>query len=112
MLNPDVTNFFLVLLGGFGVVWSYRHFRKQQGKYIAEFEYLAFSALWGIPVFVIYFLTLKPSQQALDAMIGIPMFTTAVLFGIGVIIGMVGAEFKNFLEKKGATNPNENRGEE
>lgn len=92
MFEPNVLNYFLVLLGGFGVVWSYRLTSKQQDKRIGEFEYAAFSTLWGIPVFFLFYEIIKSNPDALKSMFDLPMMASPVLFGLGVGIGYVGAE--------------------
>lgn len=110
MLDP--INYFLVILGGFGVVWSYRHFTKQQEKHISEFEYAAFSALWGIPVFILYLLCSDlvdlvgwPGRN-LDMMFAMPMLTTPALLLIGIALGYLGAA----IWSRRVTTPNENHG--
>ena len=107
MLDP--INYFLVILGGFGVVWGYRHFTRQQEKKISEFEYAAFSAIWGIPVFILYmtpFVLTGNAQSYLEDMFALPMLTTPLLLVIGVFLGFVAAKIKG---RHDLTTPNENR---
>ena len=92
MFEPNVLNYFLVLLGGFGVVWSYRHTAKRQDKHIGEFEYAAFSTLWGIPVFFVFIQAIKSKPDLLSSIFALPMAATPVLFVLGVALGYLGAQ--------------------
>lgn len=97
MIDPSVLNYFLVVLGGFSVVWSYRCVRNQQEKKIGEFEYAAFSALWGIPVFLLYVWLGRPGAEVWDTMFKIPMLTTPILALIGGTMGLIGALIMHFV---------------
>ncbi len=97
MFEPNVLNYFLVLLGGFGVVWSYRLTSKQQDKRIGEFEYAAFSTLWGIPVFFLFYEIIKSNPDALKGMFDVPMMASPILFALGAGFGYVGAELVGLL---------------
>lgn len=92
MIDLNVLNYFLVILGGFGVVWSFRIVAKRSDKTIKEFEYAAFSAIWGIPIFFIFASALKTRIDLLNVALALPMTATPVLFGLGVAIGAIGAE--------------------
>ena len=50
-MELDVFNYFLIVLGGFGLVWG---FRKGYGikEKLGDFEYLAFSSFWGSLLFI------------------------------------------------------------
>lgn len=107
MTDTNVLNYFLVVLGGFGVVWSFRHFSHHQGKKISEFEYAAFSAIWGIPVFFIFLDAEKSRPDFLNAIFATPMLATPALFllgaalgGLGAKITMVGSIFWKYIEFK------------
>lgn len=87
----DAINYFLVFLGGFGAVWGYRKFTKSEEK-ITEFEYAAFSALWGVPIFILWFLVFKyaiPIEKLNAILSSTPMLASWLLFGIGVLGGYV-----------------------
>ncbi len=92
MINPDVLNYFLVILGGFGVVWSYRCSMKEHGGKIGEFEYAAFSALWGIPIFLLFIEGMKSRPDLLEGVFQNPIAGTPIVFVMGIIVGLVGAE--------------------
>ncbi|MFZ1987968.1 MAG: hypothetical protein WAV21_02980 [Minisyncoccia bacterium] len=91
MIDVNVLNYFLVILGGFGVVWGYRRFSKLQDKKIGEFEYAALSALWGIPVFIFFFQVVKTQTTLLEGIFTVPMLASPYLFGIGVALGYFGS---------------------
>lgn len=92
MFEPDILNYFLVLLGGFGVVWSFRRTLKQHDEKISEFEYAAFSTLWGIPVFFVFAEALKSRPDLLNSAFALPMSATPTLFLLGVVLGYIGAQ--------------------
>lgn len=94
MIDPNVLNYFVVILGGFGAVWGYRHFTHQQDKKIGEFEYAAFSALCGIPI-AIGLILLAFSFPGLGKIIDTaPMLFSLPLFCVGVVVGWIGARIK------------------
>jgi ABC-type Co2+ transport system permease subunit len=92
-MELNVLNYFLVILGGFGIVWSFRHFSgRGNSRSIGEFEYAAFSALWGIPVFFVFAGLLKDKLDLWKSIFALPMMATPVLFILGVLTGWIGAE--------------------
>ena len=98
-LDPNVLNYFLVVLGGFGVVWSFRFFKGRRKERIGEFEYAAFSALWGIPVFMFFLTTMNRSPeyaQVISNVSSVPMLATPALFILGVFFGSLAAGLINF----------------
>lgn len=58
--------YFYVLLGGFMTVWTFRKITGTEKK-ISEFEYVGFSAFWGIFLIFIWGImeTVKPSTTDL-----------------------------------------------
>lgn len=46
--------YFAVVLGGFAAVWTYRKLSGAK-QTLPDFEYLAFSAIWGAVLVLIYF---------------------------------------------------------
>jgi hypothetical protein len=99
MIEPNVINFFIILLSGFGVVWSYRHFTSQQNKHIGEFEYTAFSALWGIPFGFLLLWAASMIPKSADMFDSFPMSATVLLFPLAVACGYAGAQIKKILRK-------------
>lgn len=92
MFEPNVLNYFLVLLGGFGVVWSYRHTRRLRKELIGEVEYAAFSTLWGIPVFFVFFEATKSRPDLQESMFALPMAVSPILFILGCVAGYFAAK--------------------
>lgn len=95
--SMDPLNYFLIILGGFGVVWSFRRTTRQQEKRIGEFEYAAFSAIWGIPVFLIFLEIVKQKPGFLENLLIVPMMGTLILFPFGVIAGSLAGEIVNLI---------------
>jgi hypothetical protein len=89
-MEPNVLNFFLVVLGGFGVVWSFRLFSGRKEKSIGDFEYLAFSTIWGIPNFLAFWWLKGGRPEDLKMAMEIPMAATPGLFLLGIFFGAVG----------------------
>jgi ABC-type uncharacterized transport system permease subunit len=85
MFDPNVPSFFLIILCGFGTVWG---FRKASGikNSLGEFEYLAFSTLWGSAIFmpIAYFLD---KAKLLPSLTVFPFLATPWLFLIGLLFG-------------------------
>lgn len=90
-MEPNVLNYFLIVLGGFGTVWSFRFFTNRQSKKITEFEYAAFSTLWGIMVFFIFVQALKGRADLMNAVFAVPLTATPSLFVLAVCLGLLGA---------------------
>ena len=93
-IEPNVLNYFVVVLGGFGIVWSFRHFSGRNQKRIGEFEYAAFSTLWGILVVgsVVWMLRNNPTlPNIVNITYQAPMVATPILFLWGVFLGWLAA---------------------
>lgn len=91
MIDVNVLNYFVVILSGFGVVWGYRHFSRTE-EHISEFEYAAFSALWGIPIALALIFLGGAFPSLLTLVDKLPMIVTPTLFSIGVLMGWLGAK--------------------
>jgi hypothetical protein len=89
----DPTNYFIVVLSGFMIVWSFRFWAGYTEK-IGEFEYAAFSALWGIPMAILLITYLQSPRaqlhQTAQLVNSFPMFGTLLLLPIGLFVGTVG----------------------
>jgi hypothetical protein len=94
MIDLDVLNYFVVILGGFGVVWSFRHFTGRSKEKIGEFEYAALSTLWGIPLAVILLVSFAVMPQNIHWLNEAPMFFTWPLFLLGLGFGWIAAQIK------------------
>lgn len=119
MIDPNVLNYFLIVLGGFSVVCSYRFFAGKREEKIGEFEYAAFSAIWGILVFMIFVEIMKKNPELFQRVLELPMTGTPSLVLIGALLGFAGAmllSLWNLVDKLAekrwpiTTTPNESRG--
>lgn len=103
MLDPNVLNYFLIVLGGFGLVWGFRHFSGSKEKRITDFEYAAFSTIWGILVFGLFISVIQKSPrfpELLSQIQGYPALATPSLFIIGVSVGSAAGSIFKIIAKK------------
>lgn len=56
-MDMSTFGYLLFVLPGFVVVWSYRHFTK--AKQIGDFEYAAWSFVWGTFIFFLFGLCIR-----------------------------------------------------
>lgn len=87
MANPDVLNYFLVVLGGFAFVWCFRKISGRRESRLGEFEYAAFSTIWGIPVFLLFSWIERGRPDLLNAVVEFPMMATPALVILGGVLG-------------------------
>lgn len=98
MFDPNVPSFFLIILCGFGAVWGFR--RAMESKnHLGEFEYLAFSTLWGSVIFmpIAYFLD---KIKLLPSLTVFPFLATPWLFLTGVFFGEISSLITQWLRRK------------
>lgn len=57
-MNFETYSYFAIILSGFVAVWTYRHITKSEAK-ITEFEYLGWSAFWGLTILISFQLLAK-----------------------------------------------------
>ena len=81
----NITSYFVIVLGGFGVVWGFRHikYRAKNKPTIGEFEYAAFSAIWG-SMLLLFLLILRttwnwPTPEMLDKFLAVPFMLTPII---------------------------------
>lgn len=98
MFDPNVPSFFLIILCGFGVVWGFRKTLKTKG-HLSEFEYLAFSTLWGSIIFLPVAYLLERTG-ALPGLTVYPFLATPWLFLIGLFFGMISAIIGRVIQQK------------
>jgi len=77
--------YLLFVVPGFCLVWTYRHF-TESGK-IGEFEYAAWSFLWGVVVFVLFCLIVSWEHISFPP---VPLNDLGALLGslVGISIGL------------------------
>ena len=87
MPTLDTYVFFLVILSGFALVWSFRH-HSESKKAIKDFEYLGFSAFWGLLMITTYTYLIQDIPEQL-ALLENPFAGGIMLFMFGIFIGWV-----------------------
>lgn len=95
-MNLDTFSFFLIILGGFGLVYAYRAVNSSKDK-LAEFEYLCFSAVFGVPVYMIIESSLLSTPEVLGRMVSDQYAAYAgglYIFALGLILGAGAALIK------------------
>lgn len=98
MPTLDTYTLFLVILSGFAVVWNFRKFSGST-KNISDFEYLMFSALWGVFVAGGYAWVFKARPEAL-AVLNNPYSAGILLFIVGWGVGGVAAWIVRWWKKR------------
>lgn len=102
MPTLETFSYFIIILGGFGVVWAYRKLTKAEEK-ISDFEYLAFSAIWGAISLALF--TLPPVLMGkIGELAGLissnPYAAGPSIFIFGTFVGWLGYKiiprFKSF----------------
>lgn len=100
-MNFEVYSYFVIILSGFVAIWMYRHFSKSQSK-ISEFEYLGWSAFWGLAILISFQLVAKffhTDSEALINLFGNPFATGFSMSILGLVggtcIGLGVRDFKN-----------------
>lgn len=94
MIDLNIFNYFIIVLTGFSVVWSYRRYTGQNDKPIGEFEYAALSAIWGIPIGLLLLIFVHFFPSSADLFDKAPMFGTIVFLPVGFLMGAIGAWYK------------------
>lgn len=90
-MNFEAYSYFAIILSGFVAVWTYRHFVKSQAK-ITEFEYLGWSAFWGLIIIVLFQLWAKLinfNTPAFNEIFKNPFATGLLMSILGLVGGMV-----------------------
>lgn len=93
----ETFTFFEIILAGFVAVWTYRYFSKSQTK-LSDFEYLGWSAFWGLAILVSFQLITKLFGTDIEDLLKNP-FATGFLMSIigltaGTILGFVVRDIK------------------
>lgn len=101
----NVLSYFLIVLGGFGIVWGYRcgKYRGRKAPALGEFEYAAFSAVWGsiylLALFSLRNLAGVPSDESIAMFFAVPFTISPFIFIGGVVIGLAAYDFSKFINK-------------
>lgn len=99
-MPSDPFSYFVIILGGFAVVCA---FRKASGttKPLSEFEYLGFSAFWGILLFMFFAWLLRGKPELIESLAGPFGHLSAApnIFLLGLGVGVLGFAIFNSLRK-------------
>ncbi len=97
-MNLDTVTFFLIVLGGVIVVWSFRQ-AKGESKHMNEIEYLTFASVWGTLLVGIYAPIGKYADaEALNKLLNNPLASGLFFSTLGLIVGTIsGALDRRFL---------------
>ncbi len=89
----NLVTYFILILGGFGVVWGFRAIRYWgiEKKPISEFEYAAFSAIFGSLLMLLVLPAFNTTPGLLDTLQVEPFIATPAVFAFGCAIGILGA---------------------
>lgn len=95
-MDIDSYNFFLIILGGFFAVWSYRKTSRWK-RDITDFEYLGFSAFWGLLLMGLMAISSNIQNKDFGVILESPYITGSILSFGGVIIGTFTARVVNWV---------------
>lgn len=97
-MDFDPTTFFILILTGFFIVWSYRK-ASQSSKAISDFEYVMFSALWGT-LFLAFIGWMDPDVVPI-LLKNPPATGIALSFTGGIFAAIVGVMLNNAAFERG-----------
>lgn len=100
MLPTSDFIYFFIILAGFMTVWAFRRTTKPKDK-ISEFEYIGFSAFWGIAMIALYGgIETHFIQISKVDLFSNPFATGLFLSVIGMIISFIVGSIWNFLKMR------------
>lgn len=88
---PDAFTYFLIILGGFGAVWSFRLLTGRSNTTMSEFEYAGFSAVWGVLVFGAYSWLMRGAPEQIAVITQQPIAAGPAMFVVGAVFGACAA---------------------
>lgn len=98
MIDINLISYFLIVLTGFGAVWGFKVCSGKKEK-LGEFEYAAFSTIWGSLIFLPIFLMFSAHTGVVSIIGAFPFIATPILFVWGVIVGFIAARLKRCIPK-------------
>lgn len=94
-MDLDTSIFFLIVIGGVVIVWSFRRVTKS-AKDIKELEYLTFASIWGTLLVLGYSQFAKLlSIEDLTRLLNNPLASALVFALFGLITGTVMGSLEN-----------------
>lgn len=101
-MNFEVYTYFTIVLSGFVAVWTYRNKTKSETN-ISDFEYLGWSAFWGLIILISYQCVAKligVDPESLTKLFGNPFATGILMSILGLVGGFVfGCSFRDLKSK-------------
>ncbi len=97
-MSIDTYYFFLIVLSGFAMVWSFRHFSHSPNK-ISDFEYLGFSSFWGVLILAVYTWIVRNHPNQIKILIENPLAAGVILSVWGGLVGgLIGRILRPFIK--------------
>jgi len=91
-MSLDTYTFFLIVIGGLMVVWSFRKVTRST-KDIKEIEYLVFACVWGTLLVIVY--AQMSSVEKLSQLLNNPFASGLVFTLMGLLVGSFFATMDN-----------------
>ena len=88
---PDALTYFVIILGGFGAVWAFRKVTGRSGEPLADFEYVGFSAVWGVLVLAAYSWVTRGHPEQIALITQQPVAAGPAMFVVGAAFGACAA---------------------
>jgi hypothetical protein len=86
-MDLDTGIFFLIVVGGVIIVWSFRKVTKRNSD-IRELEYLTFASIWGTLLVISYSELVKLADtNQLTTLLNNPLASALVFALLGLIVG-------------------------
>lgn len=89
--TPDALTYFVIILGGFGAVWAFRKVTGRSNEALSEFEYVGFSAVWGVLVFAAYTWVTRDEPEQIALITQQPVAAGPAMFVVGAVFGACAA---------------------
>ncbi len=94
-MNLDTSIFFLIVIGGVVIIWSFRRTTKKI-KDIKEIEYLAFASIWGTLLVIVYSQLAKLfAVESLSQLLNNPLASALVFALLGLFVGTIIGTIEN-----------------
>ena len=86
-MTLDTVTFFQIVLAGFVIVWTFRHFTHSEKK-MGDFEWLASSAFWGV-ISLVIFVQFFQSYSKIKDLLSNPFATCVVVSVLGFTVTFI-----------------------
>jgi hypothetical protein len=96
-MNIETYNYFLIVLGGFALVWGFRKFSLSR-RVLTDFEYLGFSTFWGVILISLFVWVQRSHIEQVNTLLSNPYAAgvTLAIFGyvVGACLGRIARPFR------------------